>query len=194
MARKSFLTTFEISQLCEVNPTTVQNWVKEKKLKAHVTPGGHRRIRREDLVSFMKEFGLPIPAELCDPGFFILVVDDEREVIELLESLFRSADEDLEVGSAESGVEALLLIGERKPDLLILDIILPGMNGIDVCRKLKTAQATRNIKIVAVSGDHDPSLRARSMASGADGFFTKPFDVMAFRAECMSLLHSAGGR
>jgi excisionase family DNA binding protein len=190
MARKSFLTTFEISQLCEVNPTTVQNWVKEKKLKAHVTPGGHRRIRREDLVSFMKEFGMPIPEELHDPAFFILVVDDEREVVELLKSLFGKAEEDLEVEGAESGVEALLLIGERKPDLLILDIIMPGMNGLEVCGKLKTARATRNIKIVAVSGDHDPSLRAKSIAAGADSFFTKPFDMMAFRTECMNLLHS----
>ena len=61
MPRNSYYTTFEISQICQVNPTTVQNWVKEGKLKAFVTPGGHRRIQREDLLAFLKEFGMPIP-------------------------------------------------------------------------------------------------------------------------------------
>lgn len=121
MARKSYLTTFDVSQICEVNPTTVQNWVKENKLKAFSTPGGHRRIRREDLISFMKEFSMPIPGELKNPASTILIVDDEKDVIELLTSLFETAEEELEVTGAQSGVEALLLIGARRPDLLILD-------------------------------------------------------------------------
>jgi excisionase family DNA binding protein len=194
MARKSFLTTFEISQFCEVNPTTVQNWVKEGKLKAHVTPGGHRRIRREDLVSFLREFDMPLPAELRDSAAFVLIVDDEKEVIELLKSLFATAEDAVTVEGAESGVDALLLIGERKPDLLILDVMMPGMNGIEVCQKLKAARATRSIKIVAISGDHNPALRAQAMTAGADDFFTKPFDILVFRTACLNLLKSSKAR
>jgi excisionase family DNA binding protein len=194
MPRRSFLTTFEISEICEVNPTTVQNWVKEGKLKAHVTPGGHRRIRREDLMSFMKEFGMPIPAELADPPPFILIVDDEKLVIELLTDVMHSGDEELEVAGAQSGVEALLMIGERKPDLLILDIMMPGMNGIEVCRKLKAGAATRNLKIVAITGGQDSEARERILAAGADLFFAKPFDMMQFRTECLSLMQSLKAR
>jgi excisionase family DNA binding protein len=194
MAQKSFLTTFEISQICEVNPTTVQNWVKENKLKAYSTPGGHRRILREDLISFMKEFGMPIPADLKDSSPMILIVDDEKEVIELLTSLFETAEEDLDVTGAQSGVEALLLIGAHRPDLLILDVMMPGMNGLEVCQRLKSAPSTRNLKIIAVSGDHNPSLRNRVLAAGADRFFTKPFDMMVFRDECIALLHSHEAR
>ncbi|HYK89956.1 MAG TPA: helix-turn-helix domain-containing protein, partial [Acidobacteriota bacterium] len=119
MPRRSFLTTFEISQICEVNPTTVQNWVKEGKLKAYVTPGGHRRVRREDLIQFMKEFGMPLPRGLQDAPPRILIVDDEVEVLDVLASVMLSGKEQLDVASAQSGVEALLMIGERKPDLLI---------------------------------------------------------------------------
>ncbi len=194
MRRRSFFTTFEISQICEVNPTTVQNWVKEKKLKAYVTPGGHRRVRREDLIAFMKKFGLPIPPQLGDASPYILIVDDEPEIIDLLTEVMRSGSATLEVGSARSGIEALLLIGERKPDLLVLDIMMPGMNGIEVCEGLKSSRQTRNIRIVAISGIRDPDMAGRALAAGADLFFAKPFDMVAFREGCFSLLLSEKAR
>jgi excisionase family DNA binding protein len=194
MPRRSYLTTFEISQICEVNPTTVQNWIKEKKLRAFLTPGGHRRVRREDFVSFMKEFGMPLPAEFKESPSSILIVDDEEEVIDLLIAVMESGDENLRVEGLRNGVEALLSIGERKPDLLILDIMMPGMNGFEVCEKLKSAPANRNLKIVAISGDHDPAIRDRILAAGADLFFAKPFDMMMFRAECLNLMYSPRAR
>jgi len=187
MAKRSFYTTFEISQICEVNPTTVQNWVKEKKLKAYVTPGGHRRVRKEDLEAFMREFGMPIPRHISETRPFVLIVDDEPEVLEMLKMSLELLDE-LDIATAQSGVEALLLIGERKPDLLILDIMLPGMNGIEVCKKLKSSPATRNIKIVAITGVHDPILRDRILQAGADLFFTKPLDVPEFRKASLKLI------
>jgi excisionase family DNA binding protein len=188
MTRRSFFTTFEISQICEVNPTTVQNWVKEKKLKAYATPGGHRRVRREDLAAFMKEFGMPIPKELEPERALVLIVDDEPDVLDLLHSIMETDSGELEVLTATGGVEALLIIGERKPDLLILDIMMPGMNGFEVCRKLKANETTSKIKIVAVTGDHDPSLRQRILQTGADLFFTKPLDVASFREQCLKLV------
>jgi len=190
MPRKSFLTTFEISEICEVNPTTVQNWVKEGKLKAHSTPGGHRRIRREDLIEFMKEFDLPIPAVLAEPPPYIMIVDDEIDILDMLADLMRSGEEELEIARTQSGVDALLMIGERKPDLLILDIMMPGMNGMEVCKRLKSGAATRNLKIVAITGDHDPAVCERVLAVGADLFFVKPFDMFQFRTECMNLMNS----
>lgn len=193
MQRKSFLTTFEISEICEVNPTTVQNWVKEGKLKAHSTPGGHRRVLREDLIQFMKEFGLPIPARLEEPLPYILIVDDEQDMLDILSEVMHSGKEEVEVATSKSGVDALLMIGEHKPDLLVLDIMMPGMNGLEVCQKLKAGAATRNLKIVAISGDHDPSLRSRILAVGADLFFAKPFDMMKFKSECMRLINVAKG-
>jgi excisionase family DNA binding protein len=188
MTKRSFLTTFDVSELCEVNPTTVQNWVKEKKLKAYVTPGGHRRIRREDLVTFLKEFGMPVPPELSDAPTLVLIVDDEETVLEMLADVMRSGDEEIEVLTASGGVEALLLIGERKPDVLVLDIKMPGMNGFEVCEKLKSSDSTRNIRIVAVTGDSDATVRDRILQAGADLFFTKPLDVVEFRNSCLALV------
>jgi excisionase family DNA binding protein len=188
MRMRSFFTTFEISQICGVNPTTVQNWVKGKKLRAFQTPGKHRRVRREDLIAFMKEFGMPIPADLAQDPPLIMVVDDEIDIMDMLEALMRSGDEDVNVVKAESGVEALLMIGERKPDLLILDIMMPGMNGYEVCQKLKSNLSTQNIKIVAITGDHNPAVEDRILNKGADLFFTKPLEIVGFREQCFKLL------
>ncbi|HTY62634.1 MAG TPA: response regulator [Acidobacteriota bacterium] len=183
-----FYTTFEISQICGVNPTTVQNWVKGKKLKAFQTPGGHRRIRREDLISFMKEFGMPFPDGFLQNPPLAMIVDDENDILDMLEDLLKSGESEINVVRAQSGIAALLMIGEYRPDLLILDIMMPGMNGYEVCRKLKANSGTQNIKIVAISGDHSPAVRDRILNAGADLFFTKPLDIVSFREQCFSLL------
>jgi two-component system cell cycle response regulator len=142
----------------------------------------------------MKDFGMPIPTELEDVPTFILIVDDEEDIIDLLTSLMRTTGEEIEIAGARSGVEALLIIGERKPDLLILDIMMPGMNGIEVCQRLKSSPATQKIKIVAISGIPDPEIRQRSLAAGADLFSPKPFDIITFRDSCFNLLHSVKAR
>lgn len=190
MPRRSCFTTFDISQICEVNPTTVQNWVREGKLKAYVTPGGHRRVQRDDLVAFMKEFGMPLSEELRDGPPLVLIVDDEVEILDLLTSVMSSGTEKLEIVRAQSGIDALIKIGERKPDLLILDIMMPGMNGFEVCERLKSSSNTRNILIAAITGDHDPEVHERIKGAGADLFFTKPLNVAEFRSACLELLES----
>ncbi len=186
--KQLFYTTFEISQICGVNPTTVQNWIKGKRLKAFQTPGGHRRVRREDLIVFMKEFGMPLPEGLAQNPPLAMIVDDEKDILDMLEDLLKSGEEDINVVRAQSGIAALLMIGEYRPDLLILDIMMPGMNGYEVCQKLKANSSTQNVKIVAISGDHNPAVRDRILNAGADLFFAKPLDIVVFREQCFNLL------
>jgi len=186
--KRLFYTTFEISGICGVNPTTVQNWIKGKRLKAFQTPGGHRRVRREDLISFMKEFGMPLPKYLTQDHPLAMIVDDEEVILDMLEEMLKSGDETVSVVRAESGVAALLMIGECKPDLLILDIMMPGMNGFEVCQKLKSNSSTKNIKIIAISGDHTPGVKERILSSGADLFVGKPLNIIGFREQCFNLL------
>ena len=192
MRKRAFFTTFEISQICGVNPTTVQNWVKSKRLKAFQTPGKHRRIRREDLIDFLREFGMPIPAEIEDNESQkilnnILIVDDDADVRNVIAEALQAEDE-INFTEARNGIDALLAIGRSKPDMIILDVRMPNMNGYDVCERLKADKDVRKIKIVAISGDHSPEVRERIIASGADIFFTKPLDLIGFRDECFRLL------
>ena len=197
MRKRIFYTTFEISQICGVNPTTVQNWVKTKQLKAFQTPGKHRRIRRDDLIEFLNEFGMPLPPELSAELSAndvqkslptILVVDDDVDVRNVIADALRTGSQELNILEARNGVDALLTIGRSKPDMIILDVKMPGMNGYDVCARLKANDEVRNIKIVAVSGDGSPDVRERIIAAGADTFYAKPLDLIGFRDECFRLL------
>jgi len=189
MTQKTYYTNFEISQMCGVNPTKVQNWIKEQKLPAFQTPDGDMRISRDDLIAFLKKFGMPIPQELDSTPPFVLIVDDEIDVLNLIEELMSSSSPHLEIAKAQGGNEALLIIDERKPELLILDLNMPGMNGYEVCNILKSKPGTKNIGIVAISGDQNPDVRKRIMKEGADLFFTKPMDIIEFRNSCLELLN-----
>jgi len=193
MRKRAFFTTFEISQICGVNPTTVQNWVKTKRLKAFQTPGKHRRVRREDLVAFLTQFGMPIPPELGADETpknlpVVLIVDDEADARNVIADALRASGDETNIMEARNGVDALLAIGRSKPDMIILDVLMPNMNGYDVCERLKANNDTRKIKIVAISGDHSPEVRERILAAGADVFFTKPLDMVSFCDECFRLL------
>jgi excisionase family DNA binding protein len=193
MQKRAFYTTFEISQICGVNPTTVQNWIKTKRLKAFQTPGRHRRVRREDLTAFLREFGMPIPSEL-EAGevqktpLTILIVDDDVDVGDVIADALQTAGGNINIMKAQNGVDALLMIGRSKPDMIILDIIMPNMNGYDVCERLKANNDSQDIKIIGISGDHSQHVHERIIAAGADMFFTKPLDLIGFRDECFRLL------
>jgi excisionase family DNA binding protein len=193
MRKRAFYTTFEISQICGVNPTTVQNWVKSKQLKAFQTPGKHRRVRHEDLVVFLKEFGMPLPRELESmeaeqPPPVILIVDDDADVRSVIAEALQTGSAEVNIIEARNGVDALLIIGRSRPDMIILDVIMPDMNGYDVCERLKANDNVRNIKLIGISGDHSTEVRERITAAGVDMFFTKPLDLIGFRDECFRML------
>jgi CheY-like chemotaxis protein len=188
MVRKSFFSIVEISQFCKVTPESVQNWIREGSLKLSITPDESQQVRREDLLEFLTLSHRRTPEALCKPVRRVLMVDDEPEVIELMVAMFDTIDWEIETEGVQNGIEALARIAASKPDLLILDAVIPGMMGIDVCRKLKSEDATRNMKIIAISGDHDEYLKQALLEAGADSFFTKPFDMLRFRNECLKLL------
>ena len=120
-------TTFEVGRICGVFHTTVINWVNKGKLKAYVTPGGHRRILPEDLIDFMKRFEMPIPDNLVDRSMNILIVEDDASVQRMLMRSLQALP-GVKIEVCESGLEALMHIGKEPPDLLILDIRIPHVH------------------------------------------------------------------
>src|SRR3954471_15132902 len=85
---KSIYTTHEVSRLLHVNPRSVINWIEQSLLSSYRTPGGHRRIRREDLLAFLRKHSIPTPAPLVDEKFNILIVEDEEEIINIIKTYF----------------------------------------------------------------------------------------------------------
>ncbi|MBL0870138.1 MAG: response regulator [Phycisphaerales bacterium] len=102
----------------------------------------------------------------------ILLVDDHEQNLELLEAYLESLSGTVRM--ARDGAEALAMVQQRKPDLILLDVMMPKLSGFQVCRKLKDDPATKGIKIIMVTALNEESDQARAVDSGADDFLSKP--------------------
>lgn len=181
-------TTHDIARFCDVYPSSVVHWINSGKLKAYATPGGHHRVTREDLVAFLRAFKIPLPAELAERPLRVLIVDDDPELGRVLERAFAHAAGAFATEVCRDGVEALIRIGQSPPDLVVLDVVLPKMDGVQVCRVLKGKPETRGIKIVAISGKKLPFSEKRLQDVKVDAFFRKPLDLAALLSRCVELL------
>src|SRR5215467_4307913 len=133
---KTIYTTHEVSRLLHVNPRSVINWIEQSLLPSYRTPGGHRRIRRDDLLAFLRKHQIPTPESLVEGKFSVLIVDDEQEIVDIMK-VFLQRQGGYQIGTASDGITALIEVGRAKPDLMILDIMIPGVDGIEVCRRIK---------------------------------------------------------
>lgn len=177
-------TVFTASKHCKVASKTIINWIDAGYIKAYRTPGGHRRINRKDLEAFMQKQGIPIPETVAeDNRKKILVVDDDPIIVESIVQCLEEDEHDYEVISAADGFEAGLQVNHFKPDLLILDIMMPDIKGFDVCKKIKSTPETKDTKIVILSAYLDEEKFARMKEYGADACFSKPLPLSQLKAE-----------
>ena len=180
-------TTFEVAKICGVFHTTAINWINKGKLKAHTTPGGHRRIMINDLIDFMKHFEMPIPVDLISRPKRILVVEDDLSVQRMLVRALESMA-GVTIAKSSSGLEALMLIGKEAPDLLVLDMRIPQVNGLDVCRLLRANELTQPIKIIAITGETLDENEESFLKENADAFLRKPLSTERLREIVASLI------
>jgi len=175
---KAVFTTFETAKLCHVSPLSIINWVNAGRLPAFRTPGGHRRIRREDLIRFMKDNGIPLPEDLQEGSGKqrVLVVDDEEVIRELLSDHLQERTPSYEVLTAPDGFEAGRLVATFKPDVVVLDLRMPGLDGFQICRTIKAAPESANTAVIAITGFYSPEIEARILECGALRCFAKPVD------------------
>ena len=117
---------------------------------------------------------------------YVLVAEDESAVAELLE--YNLQRQDFEVGVASDGEEALLMISERAPDLLLLDWMLPKISGIEICRRIRVGTANPNLPIIMLTARGEESDRIRGLDTGADDYVTKPFSTTELMARVRAVL------
>ncbi len=191
MPKKSY-TTFEVARFCDVEPATVAYWVEKGILQAYKTPGGHRRVSPSNLLDFMESHGMPIPQALTRQRdiFKILIVDDEEGILDFLSIAFGKYKEKFEVKTASSGFEAGVLVASYSPDLVLLDLKMPGLDGFEICKRIKSTPETRKTKIVAMTGYYPVSDVDKMLASGVETCIKKPFkakDVIETVAEILGI-------
>ena len=176
MSTKTVFTTGEAAKICKVSQQTIIRCFDNGSLKGFRVPGSRfRRIPREQLFSFMKENG--IPTEALESGKRkLLIVDDDEELVELMADIF-ARDNRFEIKSANNGFGAGMLVKEFRPDLVILDVMLPDINGKEVCQRVRNDPTMKTVKIICISGMVEQDKIADLRAAGADDFMNKPFSV-----------------
>jgi two-component system, OmpR family, response regulator RpaA len=173
---KTVFTTGEAAKICKVSQQTIIRCFDNGQLKGFRVPGSKfRRIPRESLYKFMKDNGIPTDA-LESGKRKILLVDDEPEIVSLVNEALL-ADGRFEVRIASNGFDAGMMVKDYHPDLIILDVMLPDINGQAVCELIRKDPTMSEIKIICISGMVEEEKIAELRASGADDFLHKPLDI-----------------
>jgi excisionase family DNA binding protein len=178
------LTSTQVGVLLQVNPSSVKKWVNDGHIVAFRTPGGHRRIRAADLVSFLDQHKIPIPRPLSLAAKRrVVVVDDDPAQLRGMGRAFRRWADKIEVTFVDNGVDALVEVGAVRPHALVIDVYMPGLDGIEVCRRLRANPTTRDLVLIVTSGRMTAELEQVARSTGARRVLRKPVDVTAIVEE-----------
>jgi len=173
---KTVFTTGEAAKICKVSQQTIIRCFDNGQLKGFRVPGSKfRRIPREALYKFMKDNG--IPTEALESGKRkVLLVDDDAELVELILKVLEE-DGRFEVRVAGNGFDAGMMVKEYRPDLIVLDVMLPDINGKEVCHRVRADSTLEDVRILCISGMIEEDKIQELRLSGADDFLHKPFDI-----------------
>ena len=176
---KNLFTTGEAAEICNISQQTIIRCFDSGRLDGFRIPGSRfRRIPRENLIKFMKENGIPLDNLKTEKNgkIKVLIVDDDAEIVELMVDVL-SRDGRFDLQTAGSGYEAGLKTEQFRPDAIILDYMLPDVNGNIVCRTIKSNPDFENIQIIIVSGVANPEEVQDLLDAGATEFIKKPFNI-----------------
>lgn len=179
------ITTRRAAEHCQVSVPTLKRWIQKGDLASFRTPGGHHRIATAEFERFLRKEGLPrfeaVPAALP-----LLIVDDDPQFVQILAEVFGQPPGRFHIETATDGYEALIKVGAYRPVAIILDVVMPKLDGLEVCRRIRAMPETRDVKILGLTGYGDMASALR--AAGADACLTKPVPVEVLAATLDSLL------
>ena len=184
---REHLTTRQAAAHCRVSIPTLRRWIRAGELGAHLTPGGHRRIDLSEFQRFLLAQGRPAYPTATEPRTRVLLVDDEPLVVQMLHDLL--VDRPFAIETATDGYEALVKVGTFRPALVILDVVLAGLDGVEACRCLRRMPETKDVRILGVTGH--PSMVPVLLGAGADACVTKPLDQDLVHREINRLTSAA---
>ena len=187
---KDLFTTGEAAEVCKVSQQTIIRCFDSGRLEGFRVPGSKfRRIPRLSLIKFMKDNNIPL--DNIDSGKRkVLIVDDDDEIVELMVDIL-ARDGRFETRTASSGYEAGIATEEFRPEVILLDYMLPDINGNIVCQTIRRNPKFQDIKIIIVSGVVREDDIEQLLQSGAEGFIRKPFSVSVLTDKVAAALKMA---
>lgn len=186
-AEKRIFTTGEAAQICKVSQQTIIRCFDSGRLTGFRVPGSKfRRIPRDELIRFMRANNIPLDI-IEGSTRRILVVDDDPGILDLFQDVL-GRDGRFEVKTCSTGYDAGMLTESFRPHLIILDYMLPDINGNIVCQRIRTNPTLKDTRIIFVSGVINQDEVKGLLAAGADDFVKKPFNIQALIARMSELL------
>ena len=171
----------EVAKICGVVNQTAINWIKNNYLKAFKTPGGQFRVYPEDLVEFMKKRDMRVPEEVLRycirKKISLLIVDDDVSLNNVVKKFLAGRIENLEIYQAFDGFEAGALMEKLKPSILILDLGLPGVDGLKLLEKLRSSEEYSNTTIIVITASMDQEMDVKCWKLGVAKIFKKPVSL-----------------
>ena len=184
---KTVFTTGEAAKICKVSQQTIIRCFDNGSLKGFRVPGSKfRRIPREHLFLFMKDNGIPTDA-LESGKKKVLIVDDDQDLVDLIQDGFER-DGRFDIRTANNGFDAGMGVKEFRPDVVVLDVMLPDINGQEVCQRVRNDPTMDTVKILCISGMVEQDKVKDLMAAGANEFMQKPFAIDDLVTRALSLL------
>jgi excisionase family DNA binding protein len=180
----AYITTGEAADKLGVGLNTIKRWIASGNLHGIRTPGGHWRIPDQELLGFMQSHGMLASARDEKDAARVLIVDDDPSVCSLLAAVLEQAEFSSETKCAHDGCTGLIQIGSWRPDVLVLDIFMPGINGLDVLHRLHNdRELLGNMAIVVITSAFDQSNLMRTVReAGPVAVLPKPIDAQQFLA------------
>jgi excisionase family DNA binding protein len=173
---KTVFTTGEAAKICKVSQQTIIRCFDNGQLKGFRVPGSRfRRIPRDALYRFMRDNGIPTDA-LESGRRKVLLVDDDLDLVDMLRKVLEE-DGRFEVRVANTGFDAGMMVKEYRPDLIILDVMLPDINGKEVCQRVRTDLSLEDVRIICISGMIEDNKISELRDAGANDFLHKPFEI-----------------
>ena len=184
---KDLFTTGDVAEICRISQQTVIRCFDAGRIEGFRVPGSKfRRIPRQKLIKFMKENDVPLD-NLESGKKKVLIVDDDAEIIELIVDVL-VRDGRFEIETASSGYEAGISTQQFRPDLILLDYMLPDINGNVVCQTIRKNPEFESIKIIIVSGVVKRDEIDQLLKSGAEDFIKKPFNIAELTGKITTVL------
>jgi excisionase family DNA binding protein len=181
--RRAFSTS-AVARMLGVAVGSVANWIDQGQLKAGKTPGGHRRVVAENLVEFLRQQNLPVPPRLTHRlTVRVLVVDDDEAIATWVANEIRVAHPEYDVMTAPDGFSAGEIVGSMNPDAVILDLRMPGLDGYEVCRRIKSKKETKYIAVIAMTAETSAKAEKRILECGARALLAKPLHLESLLRE-----------
>jgi excisionase family DNA binding protein len=168
---QSLLSPRAIAELADVSTSTARRWIDAGLLPATRTVGKHRKVLRSDLDAFLRNHKLEPPSSQRR----LLVIDDDAAFLRALPTALAHRAPDLRVDVASNATQGLILVGVKRPSVVVLDGLMEGLDGFNACRILKSLPDTQDIKILGISGDGRSEARFRK--AGVDVYMQKPFTL-----------------